>query len=200
MALPKYDKSKRKKSFSLLPKGAYVIKIIDAIEAKNKKGNGTHIKIMFDIAEGPYMNFYTDIAKNSTNEDKKWSNDAFYYLTVPTDASQPFVWDNWNTFFADLEDSNDGFVFGGDVKTLRNKVIGGKFHNEQSEYEGNIYDHTKLKWTCVADDVRNGNPGQMPKDKLVNVITPTNEMTTDADGFAQLPTDLDEENVPPWMR
>ena len=54
MALPTYDKSKRKKTFEQLPKGAYVIKIIGAREDPNKNGSGTHLSIAFDIAVGKY--------------------------------------------------------------------------------------------------------------------------------------------------
>jgi hypothetical protein len=53
------------------------------------------------------------------------------------------------------------------VKTLKGKLIGSKFHIEQSEYNGNVYDHTKLRWTCVADDVRQGKAGKLPADKLI---------------------------------
>ena len=129
--------------------------------------------------------------ENSTSEDKKWPYDARHYITVPADGCQTFIWDNWNTFFADLEDSNNGFVFGGDIKTLKGKLIGGKFYIEQTEYNGNIYDHTRLKWTCVADDVRNGKAGKMPKDKL---IEPTPK--TDANGFMDIPEGTEEEV--PW--
>lgn len=172
MALPKYDKSKRKKSFQQLPKGAYVVKIMAAREDPNKSGNGTHLSISFDIAEGEYEDFYMNDYNARTDEDRKWNRDAIYYLTVPGDGSQPYVWDNWNTFFADLEDSNNGFVFSGDLKALKGKVIGGKFNIEQSEYNGNVYDHTRLKWICVADDVRNGKAGRMPADKLITPSAP----------------------------
>lgn len=168
MTLPTYDKSKRKKTFETLPKGAYVVKIMDAKEEANRNGKGRHLTISFDIAEGEYKDFYTNMYHQSTSEDKKWNRDAVYYLTVPADGCQQYVWDNWNTFFADLEDSNNGFVFGGgDPKQLRGKLIGGKFAIEQSEWNGNVYDHTRLRWTCVADDVRSGKPGKMPNDKFV---------------------------------
>ena len=78
---------------------------------------------------------------------------------------------NWNSFFSDLEDSNGGFVFKGEILSLAGKRIGGKFRIEQTEYKGVIYDHTRLAWTCVADDVRIGNTGKMPKDKLIERIT-----------------------------
>ena len=54
MALPTYDKSKRKKSFQQLPKGAYVVKIKDAKQEQWPSGDGV-IRIAFDIAEGEYM-------------------------------------------------------------------------------------------------------------------------------------------------
>ena len=193
MALPTYDKSKRTKQFKALPKGAYVIKILSSKEVQNANNNGSHLAFAFDIAEGEYKDFYNKQFQENTNEDKKWPNDAVYRLSVPNDQSQPFVWSNWNNFFADLEDSNNGFVFSGDPKTLKGKLIGGKFHIEQNEYRGNIYDHTRLRWTCVAEDVRSGNPGRMPNDKLVT-RTPA-QAPTDGGGFVNIP-DGTEEEVP----
>ena len=188
MALPKYDKNKRKKQFRRLPVGAYVVKILSAKEEMRKSGKGRHIKMCFDIAEGEEANFYMNIWNESINEDKKWPNDAVYYLTIPDDDSPEYVWTGWNTFFADLEESNNGFIFDtnkADYKTLLNKVIGGKFRNEQSEWNGTVYDHTKMAWTCVAEDVRTGNYGAMPKDKL---ITPQATVPqADADDFINVP-------------
>lgn len=172
MALPTYNKEQRRKTFTQLPKGAYVIRIMDAREEPNKNNSGRHIKIAFDIAEGDYKGFYQEQFDRNTNEDKKWPNDALFYLAIPENNSPAYVFTNWNTFFADLEDSNNGFVFGGDVKTLKGKVVGGKFHIEQTEgNNGNIYDHTRLRWTCVADDVRNGKAGRLPNDKLISGTT-----------------------------
>ena len=193
MALPKYDKTKRKKQFERLPKGAYVIKIKDVKEEENRSGSGTHLTICFDIAEGEYKDYFQTMMENSTSEDKKWPFDARYYITVPDDDSKSFVWDNWNTFFADLEDSNGGFVFSGDLKKLKNKVIGGKFFIEQSEFKGKIYDHTRLKWTCVADDVRNGKAGRLPNDKL---ISSSSNLAEDSDGFVSVPEGTEEDI--PW--
>lgn len=191
MALPTYNKAKRRKSFKLLPKGAYVVEIKSARVDQNKKGNGSHLTIAFDIAEGEYKGFYATQFEKNTNEDKKWPRDAIYYLTVPEGNSSEYVHTNWNTFFADLEDSNNGFRFDGDEKSLKGKLIGGKFHNEQSEYNGNVYDHIRLRWTCVADDVRSGNYGAMPQDKFVDYKGPT--APTDANGFMDFPEDIDDE-------
>lgn len=195
MPLPTYDKSKRRQSFERLPKGAYVLKIMNAKEVQNKNGNGSHLAVAFDVAEGEYADFYRQQYDGRQDEDKQWPADAVYRLTVPSEGSQDFIWTNWNTFFADLEDSNNGFIFGGDPKQLKGKLIGGKFHMEQTEYRGQIYDHTRLRWTCVAQDVRNGKPGQMPQDKLITAPAPTRSVSApvDADGFMQVAPGMDED-------
>jgi hypothetical protein len=198
MSLPTYNKNDRRKSFELLPKGAYVIRILGAKEEPKKNGKtGTNLVIAFDIAEGEYANFYNKQFEGNSDENKKWPNDGTYYLNVPGDDSPAYVWTNWNSFFADLEDSNNGFVFSGDVKSLKGKLIGGKFANDQSSYNGNVYDHTRLKWTCVADDVRNGKPGKMPKDKLIPQYTGRGSAPqADENGFMSVPDGVDDEEVP----
>ena len=194
MSLPTYNKNARRKSFETLPKGAYIVKIKNAKEEKWPSGDSV-IRIAFDIAEGEYKDFYQKQFDGDTREDKKWPFDAVFNLNVPTDDSKDYVWTEWNTFFADLEDSNNGFVFDGDVKKLRGKLIGGKFHIEQREYKGNVYDHTKMKWSCVAEDVRTGNAGKMPKDKLVSGESGSGSAGAPAnsDDFMTIPDGVDED-------
>lgn len=194
MSLPTYDKTKRKKSYEALPKDAYVIKIMNAKETANKNGSGRHLAIAFDIAEGDYKDFYMEQFNSNTAEDKKWPNDAIYRLTIPDDGAQTFVIDNWNTFFADLEDSNNGYVFNGDTSKLKGKLIGGKFHIEQTEYRGQVYNHTRLRWTCVADDVRSGKAVKnMPNDKLLSNKPSRSAAQTSDTGFMDVPAGSPEE-------
>ena len=190
MALPKYDKTKRKKTFEQLPKGAYVVKIMDAKEEQNRNNNGSHLTVSFDIAEGDYEGFYANQYMANTSEDKKWSRDAVFYLTVPSDGCNEYIWTNWNTFFADLEDSNNGFVFSGNPRELKNKLIGGKFAIEQNEYNGQVYSHTRMRWTCVAEDVRSGKAGKMPNDKLITQPAAASDSGTD---WMSVPEGIDED-------
>ena len=195
MSLPTYNKAKRKSTtFEQLPKGAYVIKIMGAKEDTWPSGDKV-VRIAFDIAEGKYMGFYQAMFDRNTNEDRQWPYDAVFNLNVPNDNSQPYVWDNWNTFFADLEDSNSGFIFDGDLKKLKGKVIGGKFHIEQTAKNGNVYDHTKMKWSCVADDVRNGKAGRLPNDKLIGTGRTASKTSSasEMDGFLSIPEGAEEE-------
>lgn len=187
--LPKYDKNARRKSFEMLPKGAYVVKIMNAVEEVNKNSTGSHLKVSFDIAEGEYKDFYLNQYRANQNENKDWPYDAVYYLNIPYDGCPEYVYLNYNTFFADLEDSNDGFVCT-DPKQMKGKLIGGKFRFEQTKTNGNVYDHVRLSWTCVADDVRNGKAGKMPKDKLIAESAPINE------GFMSIPDNVEDEGLP----
>ena len=169
MKVPTYNKNNRKRHFDQLPKGAYVCKIKHLEEATSKKGSQM-IKVFFDIAEGDYKDFYEKQYKENTNEDKVWSYDATMYLVVPTEGCQPFITEQWDTFWANIEDSNNGYVFAGDEKKTVGKVFGGVFRIEQTEANnGNIYDHTRLAYTRIAQDVRDGKITKMPKDKLVGV-------------------------------
>ena len=200
MALPKYDKSKRKSNnYVQLPKGAYVI-VIKGAKMKKWDDGGESIVIAFDIAEGEYKGLYQSQFDSDTRSGKEWPYDAVFLLTAPTDSSPDWVWNNYNTFFADLEDSNNGFVFSGDLKTLKGKVIGGKFHNRQTEKDGNIYDHIVMKWTCIADDVRNNRAGKLPNDKLIGTGTRDSRASTsvssDSDGFMDIPDGTVDEELP----
>jgi hypothetical protein len=200
MALPKYDKSKRKSNnYIQLPKGAYVI-VIKGAKMKKWDDGGESIAIAFDIAEGEYKGLYQSQFDSDTRSGKEWPYDAVFLLTAPTDSSPDWVWNNYNTFFADLEDSNNGFVFSGDLKTLKGKVIGGKFHNRQTEKDGNIYDHIVMKWTCIADDVRNNRAGKLPNDKLIGADTrasgTSSSSPSDSDGFMDIPDGTVDEELP----
>lgn len=200
MALPKYDKSKRKNNnYIQLPKAAYVI-VIKGAKMKKWDDGGESIAIAFDIAEGEYKGIYQSQFDSDTRSGKEWPYDAVFLLTAPTDSSPDWVWNNYNTFFANLEDSNNGFVFSGDLKTLKGKVIGGKFHNRQTEKDGNIYDHIVMKWTCIADDVRNNRAGKLPNDKLIGTGTRASRASAsasaDSDGFMDIPDGTVDEELP----
>lgn len=197
MALPGYDKDKRKKSFEQLPKGAYVVKIMNAKEDKWPSGDPC-LKIAFDIAEGEYKDFYKKDfdARRAGNENAVWSYDAVFTLNVPTDNSEQRIWDNWNSFFADLEDSNNGFVFKGNLASIKGKLIGGKFRIRQSGANNKVYNHTEMFWTCVAEDVRQGKAGTLPNDKLIGnggSRRQQNTMPATPDGFMDIPATTEEE-------
>ena len=195
MTLPTYDRSKRRASFEQLPKGAYVIKITGAKEETWPSGDSV-LRIAFDIAEGEYKGFYQRQFDANTSADRKWPIDAVFNLNIPTDSSEDYVWTNWNTFFADLEDSNAGFKFTGDLKKLKGKIVGGLFHNKQtvSKKDGRVFDHIVMKWTRPADDIRSGRPIKLPNDVLKSgTATGSLPATANSDGFMEIPEGTEDE-------
>ena len=187
------DMVRQPSAFQILPKGAYVVKIINVKIENNKKENGQHLKLAFDIAEGEYKDFYMKQYQSNTNEDKKWSNDANFFVNIPNDSSPEWQTQQFFTFLANVEDSNSGYTFNGDETKLKGKIFGGLFCNEQSSYNGKVYDHTKLKWTRPADAVRNNTYGSLPKDTLVTASNPT---PVSADDFIQIPDTATEDEIP----
>ena len=178
---------KEQVEYMALPKGAYVIKILNVKEEPNKAGTGTYLKIAFDISEGEYAGFYKKSFDNDTREDKKWNNDAVLYITCPDDNSEQFIQDNFNKFMTAVEDSNEGYHWNWEESTLKDKLVGAKFCIEQSEYDGKMYDHTKAKWFIAAQKVRDGKFGKLPNDKLI-----TKAQSAGAN-FTNIPVGVDEE-------
>ena len=171
MKVPSYNKSNRKSSggnFAQLPKGNYVCKILSVAEHTSKTGKPM-LKIAFDIAEGEYADFYKKKFDDDDREDKKWPADAVYYMMIPSDGCQEFIIDQYDTFWANVEDSNNGYVWAGNEKTVKGKTFGGIFRIEQSQSDsGQVYDHTRLFKTAIAQDIRDGKVTWVPKDKLVD--------------------------------
>ena len=182
---------KEQVEWEALPKGAYVIKILNVKEEANKNSSGTHLKMAFDIAEGEYAGFYRRAFDNDTREDKKWNNDAVIYLSVPEDNSPQWAIDNFNKFVTAVEDSNEGYRWGWDENTLKNKLVGAKFCIEQSEFDGKVYDHTKAKWFIAAKKIRDGKYGKLPNDKLITSTT-----SGDSSGFMNVPDNIPEGEIP----
>mgnify|MGYP006992098501 FL=1 len=180
---------KEQMEFEILPKGAYVIKILSVKEEAAKSGSGSYLKMAFDIAEGDYAGFYKRAFENDTREDKKWNNDAVLYISCPEDNSEQWLIDNFNKFMTAVEDSNEGYHWGWDESTLKDKLVGAKFYNEQSEYDGKVYDHTKAKWFIAAKKVREGKYGKLPNDKLIS-------KAKTLDDYVNVPANVTDEEIP----
>lgn len=196
MSLPTFTRRERKARREQLPKGAYVVKILNAKEDKTNFGDKI-ISILFDIAEGDHAGFYqtqyTEAKKN--DENAVWPYDARFSVRIPSDNAEQWIWDRYNEFFTSIEDSNDNYTFSSDLGKLKGKIFGGKFRNKHK----NGYDNTQLWWTCSAEDVRSGDALKyMPRDWSDGSEAPAKRTNrSDAlDGFVNLPTNSDEVEIP----
>lgn len=176
--------------YEQLPKGAYVIKILNVIEETKKSGNGSQLKMAFDIAEGEFAGFYKRSFENDTREDKKWPADAVLYVTCPDDDSAQWIVDNFNRFMTAVEDSNEGYHWAWDETTLKGKLVGAKFRIEESEYNGKVYTHARAKWFIAAQRVRDGKFGKLPEDVLLD------KKSTGDNDFVNIPDNISDEECP----
>lgn len=169
-----------------LPKDGYVCKILNAQVKEGSKGQ--YIQIAYDIAEGPYTDYFKKLYDNKRDENKKWS--TYFFLNIPKDdGSEKDGWTKrtFKTFTNALEDSNEGYHFDWDETKFKGKLIGGLFHYEEYQRnDGKIGRATKMKNACSVQKIRSGD-FKLPDDKT---LAPT---ANTSDSFFNIPDGIDEE-------
>lgn len=190
-----YEQTKAYGNYEQLPKGGYVLRILDVKQQTNSRGE--YLTIAADIYEGDYMQFFTREYKNQQSEDKKWH--CNFLLSIPADdGTEQDGWTKrrFKTFTEALEDSNSGYHFDWDEQKFKGKLIGGLFN--EREYEANNGDVRRAtNWAGVTsvENIRSGN-FQIPKDRLLDRgynQPPAPAMPTTSDGFMSIPDGIDEE-------
>ena len=186
--MKKYDNVKIERAydgFEPVPVGAYIGEIINAKEEDGR------LVIAFDIAEGEYKGYYNNAYKSDTREDKRWKG-VFNVWLPKEDGSQQDEWTRrrlGNTLYA-IEDSNKGYHWSWDEKTLKGKKIGLNFRMEQYiGNDGQVHETTKCGAFVSVDDVRNGKVKEM-KPKLVK-DTPATAVSNEYSA-----NELADENLP----
>ena len=159
-----YESTKAYGNFEPLPRGAYVLEILNAEVGENQYGQ--YVKISCDIAEGEHKGFYHNDYKNQSGEDKKWR--CNYLLNVAKgDGSERDEWTarRFKTVIAAIEDSNPGYHFDWDESKFKGKKVGGLFNiREYQKNNGEIGEITNLAQLCAVELVRSGK-ARIPKDK-----------------------------------
>ena len=114
--------------FKPLPIGAYECTIVIAQENKNEESGKTTFKVGVDIARGEYKDYFKKMYDNDSRIDKKWNNNAVRYLAFEGENVAYF-----KGFLTCVENSNPGYKWNWDEKTLINKKICGVFQYEEYE-------------------------------------------------------------------
>lgn len=163
-----------KSTSSTLPAGGYTATIIN--QKIDRYDWGEVLVLSFDINDGEYKNFFTKQYNDNTREDKKWKGNL--RLTVPDENSKYFESNKRvfsNAIWA-IENSNEGYKWNWDEKTLEGKKVGVLFRNKEWEKDG------QTGWTteCCAfesvENIKNGN-FKMPKDKPLKKATQSSYFT-----------------------
>ena len=143
-------------SFETLPAGGYVCQIKSVNEVKNKK-DGTRLEIMLDIAEGDYRGFFERDYRSQTREDKFWRGIA--NQNVPNEGSPKYEQQAgfFKRFINDIEESNPGYHWNWDEKTLVGRMIGVVFgEREKQSQKGTVYTTSIADSITTVDAIRKG--------------------------------------------
>lgn len=171
-AFKNYNEVKAQTEKVKIPAGGYEAVIMNA-EEKHYDGY-SKLEIAVDITAGDYKNYFADDYRSQQGEDKKWK--GVLRLSVPTDDGSDR--DEWykSVFKANMnavEDSNPGYHWGWDEKSLKGKKIGLLLRNE--EYDFNGFHGWKAKPFKLIDlsAIKEGK-FTIPKDKPLNSDSGTN--------------------------
>ena len=184
-----YETTKAYGSREQLPKGGYIMQILNIGEKTNRNGFN-YFEISADIAEGEYKDFFRRDYNSQNGEDKKWK--GCFYLTIPTDdgtEADDYRKRSFKTFTEALEDSNTGYAWDWDETKWKGKYIGGLFSLREWEFNGRTGWSTSWRGVCPCDDIREGDY-KLPQDRpLRNRPAPTPSVRSDS--FMQIPEGID---------
>ena len=101
--------------YKTLPAGAYICKIISAVDHPDKE----YLLITYDIARGEYTGYYSEMRENHPD----WASVGTFYRSYKSTALPMF-----KRFCSAVSKSNMNFVFDGNINadehTLAGKLIG----------------------------------------------------------------------------
>lgn len=189
-----YEQTQAYGSFEQLPKGGYIMKILEA-KIENK-GYGDYIMISGDVEGGEHHHYFAKNYKAQQAEDKKWRGN--YLLNIPTDdGSEQDGWAKrrFKTFTEALEDSNPGYHFDWDEQKFKGKLIGGLFNaREYEKNDGTTAWATNWGGVCDIGKIKDGS-FVLPKDRELKNKRPAASapIQTDSNGFMSIPDGIDEE-------
>lgn len=148
-----------------LAAGGYVLGIISAQEKISNSGKPM-LALQIDIAEGEERGYFTDLAQSNSNG--KWPGTGIYYIMLPEDPNVPAddqTLRRLKGIIAAIEESNPGYTWNWDERTLRGKKIGSLWRREEFiTQQGNSAWSTKCCVLLPVDKIRSGE-FQVPKDK-----------------------------------
>ena len=170
-----YDKTQAYTEYETLPKGGYVLTVLNAVELTWPSG-GKYIQIACDISEGEYTSFYAKQYKDDKREDKRWK--CNFNLTEPADDGSErdaYTKRRFKTVMNAFEDSNPGYHWDWNETALKGKKIGGLFNIRQyKKSNGEIGEVTNLAQLCAVERITSGDY-KLPKDKLIEPETTTTD-------------------------
>ena len=162
-----------------LKAGGYVCVILAVKQEKSQKSGKEMLVINFDIASGEYKNFYMDKYKNAPRDEKnpvepKWSGK--YYIVLEGEGYEGRL----KAFITSIEESNQGYTWDWNEESLRGKMFGGIFREEEFLYNGEVKTNAKLWQVRSVKTITEGNFEIPRKKELSPDETASNNASLDA--------------------
>ena len=163
-----------------LPAGGYVCQIFSA---RVESGDwGDTLVVAHDVCEGEYAGLFKRDYENNPRDDKKWR--GTFRLKLPKDdGSEQDAWKkrSLGNFIWAIEQSNPGYSWGWDEKTLKGKKIGLLYRNKEWEYNGRSGWTTEAAGTESVENIRDGKFRALKDKPLTNTpaVQTFNEITDD---------------------
>lgn len=147
-AISNFDKIQENGSFEKLPVGGYIVKILAVDDVPEKE----YLKIFFDINEGEKKGFFTKAFKEDTRAEKKWPNAGSFIRSYKEKALPMF-----KGFTNAIENSNKGYSWNFDEKSLVNKVVGLVIGEEEYlNQKGQVRKRTYVSAVRSVDTIKKG--------------------------------------------
>lgn len=159
-----------------LPLGAYVCQVKQCRVQDNDYGS--LLAVLFDICEGKYRGFFAEDYAANQQQDKKWKGVLRVWLPKDNGSEKDeFTKSVLKGMTTAFENSNPGYQWNWQEKSLEGKRIGILFRNEEWEYNGktgwavrpfraiSVESVTEGKFTLPKDKPltnKNGVPYQAP--------------------------------------
>lgn len=140
-----------------LPKGGYVVKIMDCREVKGEKNGNeySYLAFSFDIVEGDHKGHFENVYNASNDENKKWK--GVHNLFIPQEGSTYYEdsMSRFKTTTVNFEESNEGYHWDWDEKKLKGKLIGIVYGEKEFETsDGDIIIITEPKYFTSVNKIR----------------------------------------------
>lgn len=139
----------------ILPAGGYVCNILSVKE--ETMSWGSRLVLAIDVAEGEYKGFFKKDFDSNDREDKKWR--GIYRVNIPNDDGTDQ--DNWTkrkfgNFIWSVQESNPGYTWDWNEKSLKGKKIGVIYRNREWEMNGRTGWTTEAGGSASIDEIRSG--------------------------------------------
>lgn len=128
-----------------LTPGGYICGILNAGDVPDKE----YLRIEFDIAEGPYKNYFREMRDRLNLP--QWPAGGVLIRSYKPKA-QPF----FKAFLTSVQASNPGYVFRNDETSLRRKLVGLVLGEEEYEYNGEVKTRLRVAAVRSVKAIRDG--------------------------------------------